>query len=270
MEERYNIYFAGQVMDGFSLTDVRSKMAKVFNADQATLDKLFCGKPQLIKRECDKATALKFKQALEQAGAIPVIKRAELPTAVANTTPAPAMTAAEKIAALAAAPDETSYQQGAQPPPSAADKQEAATGTSGIVLAPPGTDVLREHERAEPVIHEVDTSELAADTTAERLSPEASPPPAAPDTGHLSMGDVGDTIPNLDSSSAPVSPNLDGLALSASGTDFSDCARPEPSDLNLDLSHLTALCPGDTTVDEQQRRPTPATVPNIDHISLED
>jgi hypothetical protein len=262
LEERYNVYFAGQVMDGFDLSDVRSKLAKVFNADQATLDKLFCGKPQLIKRECDKATALKFKQALERAGAIPVIQRAELPTAVTNTTPAPAMTAAEKIAALAAAPDETNYLKGSQEP--------ASADTSGIVLAPPGTEVLRENERAEPVIREVDTSELAVDATAERLSQEAPPPPAAPDTSHLSMGDVGDTIPNLGSTSAPLSPNLDGLALSAAGTDFSDCAGPEPSALLLDLTHLTALAPGDTTVDEQRRKPSVASAPSIDHISLED
>ncbi len=58
MEERYNVYFAGQVVEGYDLHSVRDKLAKVFNADQATLDKLFSGKAQLIKRDCDKATAL--------------------------------------------------------------------------------------------------------------------------------------------------------------------------------------------------------------------
>lgn len=270
MEEQYNVYFAGQVMDGVELSDVRSKLAKVFSADKATLDKLFSGKPQLIKRECDKATALKFKQALERAGAIPIIKRAELAAAPTNTTPAPPMTAAEKIAALAAAPDEARYQQRSQAPTPSESRSESAAAASGIVLAPPGTDVLREHERAEPAIREVDTSKLAVDSAAERLSPEPSPAPAAPDTGHLSMSDVGETIPNLDSRAHPVSPNLDGLALSEPGTDFSDCAKPEPLDLNLDLNHLTALPPGDKTVDEQQRRPVAAPAPNIDHISLED
>ena len=265
MEERYNIYFAGQVVDGFALHSVRENMARVFNADAATLEKLFCGKPQLIKRNCDKTTALKYKQALERAGAIPVIKRVE---AQAAEKP---MTAAEKIAALASAPDQTGYRSESAKPPSPTNSQQVpAAQTGGIALAPPGTEVLREHERAEPIVREVDTSGLTAET-AERLSAEAPPPPAAPDTAHLSMANVGDSIPNLQSSAVPVSPNLEGLALSAPGTDFSDCAAPEPSELSLDLSHLAALPPGDAPQQErQQRRSTEVAAPSTDHISLED
>ncbi|CAA0087697.1 Uncharacterised protein [Halioglobus japonicus] len=274
MEERYNIYFAGQVMDGFDVNDVRSKLAKLFNANQATLDKLFGGKRQLIKRECDKATAVKYKKALEQAGAVPVIQRAQASAPAAAPASPPSavrtMTAAEKIAALAAAPDETHYQQRSAAPAPKAEQSDTAADASGIILAPPGTEVLRESERAAPVVREVDTSGLTIDATAERLSEKAPPPPAAPDTGHLSMGEVGDTIPTLDSSETPLSPNLDGLALSAEGTDFSDCAAPEPSAPPLDLSHLSALPPGDASDDEQSRKPPPAASPDTTHISLKD
>lgn len=75
MEARYNIYFAGQLLAGHALAGVRENIARLFNADDATLDKLFSGKAQLVKRDCDKATALKYKQAMEQAGA----RRKELP-----------------------------------------------------------------------------------------------------------------------------------------------------------------------------------------------
>jgi len=294
MEERYNVYFAGQVMAGFDTRTVRDKLAKIFNADQATLDKLFSGKAQLIKRDCDAATAAKFKQALERAGAIPIIKSATANAAatVTNTAattaatpppnaPARAMTAAEKIAALAAAPVENRFQQ--RPPDTAAadhrghtavvrNETDSVTDTdnSGIVLAPPGTAVLREEERAAPVIRTVDTSGLAIDATATRLSDAPPPPPAAPDTRHLSMGAVGDTIPNLPSAAIPLSPNLDGLVLSAAGTDFSDCALPAAEALSLDLSHLAALPPGAIPLEEQRRRPLPVATPDTDHIRLED
>ncbi|MBK6738570.1 MAG: hypothetical protein IPG64_12020 [Haliea sp.] len=297
MEERYNVYFAGQVMAGFDARVVRDKLAKIFNADQATLDKLFSGKAQLIKRDCDAATAEKYKQALERAGAIPIIKTAA--TAATTAAPAPAnspsssptnpparaMTAAEKIAALAAAPDETRYQQRASDSAAADHRSNTAvvrneTGSSadtdtesdnsGIVLAPPGTAVLREEERAAPVVRAVDTSGLAIDATATRLSDEPPPPPAAPDTRHLSMGAVGDTIPTLPSAATPLSPNLDGLALSAAGTDFSDCAPPAAEALPLDLSHLAALPPGDIPLEEQRRRPLPVATPDTDHISLQE
>ena len=106
MDARYNVYFAGQLLAGHALVRVRDNIARLFNADDATLDKLFSGKPQLIKRDCDKATALKYKQAMEQAGALPVIKAiaSQAPTATVDTAARP-MTAAERIAALAAAPD---------------------------------------------------------------------------------------------------------------------------------------------------------------------
>jgi hypothetical protein len=292
MEERYNVYFAGQVMAGSDAQAVRARLAKIFNADEATLDKLFSGTAQLIKRDCDAATAAKYQQALERAGAIPVIKSATAQTAatLAKTTataedtpppsaPARAMTAAEKIAALAAAPDETLYQKRAPDSASAdhriataAVRNEAGpdTDTSGIVLAPPGTAVLREEERAVPVVRAVDTSRLALDTTATRLSDAAPPPPAAPDTRHLSMGAVGEIIPNLPSFAVPLSPNLNGLTLSAVGTDFSDCALPAGEALPLDLSHLAALPPGAIPQEELQRRPLPVATPNTDHIALEE
>tara|TARA_R110002049_G_scaffold24316_4_gene86374 strand:- start:1887 stop:2699 length:813 start_codon:yes stop_codon:yes gene_type:complete len=270
VEERYNIFFAGQVMEGVDASVVRGKLAKLFNANEATLDKLFSGQRQLIKRECDKATAIKYKKALEQAGAVPVIQRAEAAATAAQPPAAREMTAAEKIAALAAAPDETSYQQRGETPAPDVAQQEAVSDDSSIVLAPPGTEVLRENERAEPVVREVDTSGLTIDAGAERLSAASPPPPPAPDTGHLSMGEVGDTIPTLDSSEAPVSPNLDGLALSAVGTDFSDCAPPEPQAPTPDISHLSALAPGDATADEKARKPAPAAPPATDHIALKD
>lgn len=269
MEQRYNIYFAGQVMDGFALDSVREQLARVFNADAATLEKLFCGTPQLIKRNCDKSTALKYKQALERAGAVPVIKRAGAPAAAAPAD-AKAMTAAEKIAALAAAPDHTAYRAEPAAPSPTTLQQAPVAESGGIALTPPGTEVLREHERAEPIAREVDTSGLAVET-AERLSERAPPPPPAPDTTHLSMADVGASIPNLAATATPLSPSLEGLELSAEGTDFSDCTAPEPPELPLDLSHLAALPPGDLPQEEeQQRRSIPVATPSTDHISLQD
>jgi hypothetical protein len=267
MEERYNVYFAGQVMEGHESGSVRGKLAKVFNADQATLDKLFSGKAQLIKRNCDKATAQKYKEALEHAGAMPIIQPAEPPV---DSAPTRAMTTGERIAALATAPDEDRYRTpGAGAAPARASGDDAAQ-SGGITLAPPGTEVLREDERAAPVAREVDTAGLAVDTTAQRLSAEPPPAPAPPDTGHLTLGDVGDSIPNLDAAAAPINPNLDGLALSAVGTDFSDCTGPEPQVPQLDLSGLAALPPGSVTEGEEARRPPPVATPSTDHLSLDD
>jgi len=263
MEERYNVYFDGQVIAGHDVASVREKLARVFNADAPTLDKLFSGKPQLIKRDCDAATAQKFKAAMERAGAVPTIRAAQPAPAPAPERP---MTAAEKIAALAAAPDEARYRQS----PAGKTPQDPEPATGGIVLAPPGTEVLRAEERARPVVREVDTRGLAVDSAATRLSNVPPPPPPAPDTSHLRMGDVGESIPNLPSDATPLFPDLDGLELSAPGTDFSDCAAPGVQAAPLDLSGLAALPPGTRPPEEEQRQRIPVAVPSTDHLALKD
>ncbi len=106
MSESYNIYFAGELLPEHDANEVRARLAKLFNANDATLDKLFSGKRQLIKRDCDNATALKYKQAMERAGAVPIVRPVEPPAAAQPATPQPAkptqaadrpMTTAERI-----------------------------------------------------------------------------------------------------------------------------------------------------------------------------
>jgi hypothetical protein len=267
MDERYSVYFDGQVIAGHDVRSVREKLAKVFNADQPTLDKLFSGKLQLIKRGCDAATAQKYKTAMERAGAVPLIKP-ETSAGAPAAAPAQPMTAAQRIAALAAAPDETRFKQAPAAPAVSAD---AESTMGGIALAPAGTEVLRAHERATPIVREVDTSGLAVDSAAARLSDIPPPPPAAPDTSHLSMGEVGERIPNLESGLEPLFPDLEGLELSAPGTDFSDCAAPDPQPPVLDVSGLAALPPGMLPLEEQQRREhLPVPVPSTDHLTIKD
>jgi hypothetical protein len=94
MTERYNVYFAGRLMDGHDLDSVREKLAKVFNLDQQTLDKLFSGKNQLIKSDCDKATALQYKVVMQRAGAESTINRIKSELKQANAAPTKMHTAA--------------------------------------------------------------------------------------------------------------------------------------------------------------------------------
>jgi hypothetical protein len=273
MEARYNIYFAGQLIEGQDLAGVRTRIAKLFKADAATLDKLFSGKTQLLKRDCDKATALKYKQAMEQAGALPVIKAItanETTTSAPAPTPPPApakaMTAAEKIAALAAAPDPATRRQEPAPPPA----DNVQPGDGAIALAPAGTSVLLPNERPAPARSEIEPPDLEVMASGQRLSESAPTPPPPPDTSHLTEGAVGELLPNLPASAAPVSPDISGIQLTPDGTDLSDCAAPAKAPPALDLSGI-ALAPAGADVLEQQyrNRPTPPP-PATEHLKLED
>lgn len=274
MEPRYNVYFAGEVLPEQDSDSVRRRVQALFKADEPTLARLFSGKPQLIKRECDKATALKFKQALERAGAKPVIKRLppaqEAPAQARPADPAP-MTMAERLAALTgeqapAAPDAPPTAAGADAPtsPPATDPEDDA-----FELSPPGSDVLRPQERARPVQREVDTSALSLAATGERLSQPAPQGAPAPDTAHLSVAAPGETIPNLPRDTAVPAPDISGLDLAPEGSDFSDCAAPpaRPPELNLDAMEVAP--PGSELLDSRYRRETTVAAPDTSHLSVE-
>lgn len=261
MEPLYNIFFAGEVMEGRDPGAVREALGQLFKADKATLDKLFSGKAQSIKRNCDKATALKYKQAMEKAGARPLIKQADPPA----ERP---LTAAEKIAALAAAPDTGTYTDDSVASEQAQTPEEKDEGDFDIAEA--GADVLKPEERRKPVEADIDTGHLDVGGSADRLSEEPPPPPAPPDTSHLSMGEVGDDIPVLDNGIEPLSPDTDALSLSPEGTDFSDCAPPEPVPPAVDLSAIELAPEGSDVLEEKFRRSEQGAAPETDHIALED
>jgi len=262
MDPRFNIYFDGRVAVGQDPGAVRERLARLFKADDSTLDRLFSGKPQLIKRDCDQATARKFQQAMEGAGAIPTITAAD--AAPAAPEPRRKLSAAERIAALAAAPDTGGYGKAAAPTPAAAD------GEPGMVLAPEGTPVLRETERPAPVQREVDTSALSAAPSGERLAPERPAPPPAPDTAHLRLAGAGESIPNLARHAQVVAPDTSALALSPEGTDFSDCAKAPVATLELDLSAIELAPEGADVLEAEYRRETAGQAPDTGHLSLED
>ncbi len=272
MDTRYNVYFAGQVLEGQDPASVRSRLGQLFKADAATLDKLFSGKTQLVKRNCDEATALKYQQAMERAGAAPLIRAAEPAAAPASGEAAPAtkLTAAQRIAMLANAPDvgnadATRAQPagGEQPAPAAAQQAD------GIGVLPAGSDVLRPEERQGPVAATVTAPQLDVAASGERLSTSPPPPPPAPDTSHLSAAAVGETLPTLPSTAVPLSPDTSALQLAPEGTDFSDCAAPDAPPPDLDLAGIDLAPAGSDVLETRYRtRQQQATV-NTDHLSLD-
>ncbi|MDG2046282.1 MAG: hypothetical protein P8J79_03620 [Halioglobus sp.] len=222
MTERYNVYFAGRLVEGHDLDTVREELAKLFNADQQTLDKLFNGEVQLIKSGCDKATAIKYKIVMQRAGAEPTLAKVASASKQANDESIKAHTAETKIAALAAAPVNRSFDTPGSIVKTPTMPQEATPALDGIGLSPVGTDVLQINERAAPINLSVDTSALTLNTLGQRLSQKSSSPPAMPDTSHLKVAKVGDIIPNLLPPTKPASPNIDNLMLSPLNFDFRD------------------------------------------------
>lgn len=263
MDKRFDVYFAGEVLPGQDPAAVRDNLGRLFKADAATLDKLFSGKPQVIKRDCEQARAAQYQQAMARAGARALVRPVE-PPAQQSATPAREMTLAERIAALANADDDTRYRSSVKP-----TEPMRSAAEVGLQIAPVGTVLLRPEERRAPAAAVAPTTALNLDSTGARLSEEPPPPPAPPATEHIALDAAGGTIPNLPGAEPIPEPDLSALDLSPPGTDFSDCAGEAPPSPELDLSELEVAPAGSDVLEAQYRHTQAPPPPPTDHLTLD-
>ena len=215
--ERYDIFFAGQCLQGHDPQAVRAALGRLFKADDPTLDRLFCGQRQRIKGGCDAATANRYRQALTAAGA-------KVSIAPASARVAPAAAAAS--AAASSAPTSS--------PPAAPDSGGLTLADAGERLGPAAAEV------AALTPPDFDLAEVGAD-----LGPPPSPPPPAPDTSALSLAREGGDLSDCAPEPAPA-PALDlsHMELAETGSDLlSEAERQRPQVAAPDTAHLS-LEPG--------------------------
>ena len=224
-DARFNIVFSGELVAGADPAKVRENLAKVFKMDLAKVEALFSGKPVVIKKSADQATAMKFRAVLRQAGAqcemVPLEQPddASAPASPAQPEPesaAPAAAAApdapggENRASAEPAPGNAAVQAPQAPQPAALDSASAAaradmetvgtirTGGTGFTpefnVAPVGADMADQTE---------------------------GPPPVAPDISHLSMAPPGTDLEQLPDQRQAVNPDISHLTLAEESSDKS-------------------------------------------------
>jgi hypothetical protein len=165
-QERFDIYFAGELLPDHAPEAVRQWLGAQFKLQGAALERLFSGQPVRIKQGVDPDTAGRYRAAFRKAGALLDIR----PAAAEATAPA--------APPAAHAPAE---QQGV-----ATDPRDA--GGTGPQLLPANTGSLE--DCAEPVAAVVlpDIGHLTLDASGATLDERRPPPPADIDTEHLSAG----------------------------------------------------------------------------------
>ncbi|WP_017902797.1 hypothetical protein [Pseudomonas asplenii] len=65
----YEIVFSGELLPGASVEQVRSNLARLFQADTQRIELLFSGRRLVLKNQLDAAAAEKYRATLERAGA---------------------------------------------------------------------------------------------------------------------------------------------------------------------------------------------------------
>lgn len=127
----YNVIFEGTISNGYKVEDVKRKLASLFKIDGKKVDLLFT-KPQVVlKKGVDYDSALKYRKAILETGAMCNVKKAVLPSAslpVAEATPSNSADPALQQTGLPAVPT--------QPPISATEETaNINSGQSGEISA---------------------------------------------------------------------------------------------------------------------------------------
>jgi len=191
-DELFEVAFSGQISDGAEPGEVKAKVGKMFNADDAKLAQLFSGRRVVIKKNIDRATATKYQTALNRAGAeceICLVGGAQ----VAQSAPAAAKApAADKPASAAASAVEIETgDYGDVAPPPATDPL-GITGDQiedlAVSIAPVGSELQSDYQEiAEP---EFDLNGLEVAPVGSDLdSAPKKPAPPPPDTSGITMAD---------------------------------------------------------------------------------
>ena len=279
--ERYDIAFSGECLEGFAEQDVRAAVGKLFKADDATLARLFSGKPQRIKRNVDRATALKYQKAMNNAGArvsiSEIAAEASLVQPAAKTAPsAPASTSPPDQQPVSA--PEPAPAPAPAPAPSDAAEAEATAPASNqspdipsvpLAMEPAGSDVLRPDERKPWEPRDVATDHLSVAASGTTLSDPA-PAPTPPPVPDLTVAEVGTTLAPEAQAVDSMDLNVSSISLAPEGHDLSDCAPEQVAEVDIDLTHLQVDAAGADLLREDERTVVNASAPSTDHLVVED
>ena len=218
----YRLVYAGEILEGQHKAVVRKRLSRLLKLDDERTEILFSGKAVVVKKAADEKTATRYRTAFEKAGA-----RLQV------------LSLGEQVAEGG----------GGERREDAATTTESSDGASGTESAAeqgslqalaPGTDILREDEKAQVEVVEVDTSHLSVQG-AVFVTDEPAPEIAAPNVDHLTLAEPG----------TPLS------------SEQADDEIEEILDVDFDLADAGAdIGP----VQEE----TPPAAPDTSHIKLED
>lgn len=239
----YDVYLTGKLADDVAPTLAAQRLAALFKSTPEAMAGLITGKTQLLKRGVDKNTALKYRDALQNAGCEVVFKAqttvvvSEQPKAAAATQPIPATPV-------------------------------AATSSSGLQLAPVGEDLLRPDEHRVVTTVVVETAHLSLAPVGP-LPTAVVAPAAIPDISYLSVAVAGGNLLQESEREAPpvIAPDTSGLSLAEVGTPL-ETLKSETVPMQPDTSGLQLAPAGsDLLTPEQREHPQPPP-PKTDHITL--
>ncbi len=207
-ETTFEVIFRGDITAGQQLVAVKERLKALFKVDDARIEQLFSGRPEVIKKGVDQATADRYRDTLLKAGAVVQVREqaAQVTGSGAIASPPPVAQSATLTNAKTAGGDSGSAHPSASELTDGLSPDAVASGAVQVAsdapdsraewtLAPVGADVLRPDERhqVQPVVVGDIEFELAP-AGADLLKPEERSRVEAPeiDISHLTVDTPGD------------------------------------------------------------------------------
>jgi hypothetical protein len=208
-DPRFDIQFHGKLVAGADPETVKANLMRLFKIDATKAAALMGGGGAILKRDADQATAMKFRAALKQAGAlcelVPLVEDGEeniqltaapvpedVPSRPASASPA---LATGSTTTASTSPSRASSGPTAQPSASAktGDLQIVGTIRTGgegfagpFEVAPAGSDMNQIEDTREKVNPDISGLSMAP-VGSDMGQLEAPPAPPPPDTSSLSL-----------------------------------------------------------------------------------
>ena len=264
-DDLFDIYFAGKVINADELETVKQKVAKLFNANESVLAKLFSGTPVKIKKAVDMDTAIKYRVKFREAGAVVDIRPAK---SVADAIPKPATFAIDDSGDAsnerAPATAENPIPEKTIPPkPIQEQPQSPASLNAGLAMTGAFID-----DTPPPPPANISTDGLsAAEPNSGSLEEFAEMVVAAP-LPDISQLDIEQTDAPLDSSPLPEALEIDlgDMAIDVFSGDLDQTPPPAPANISTDS--LSVSAPNSGSLEEFDSRPEPVPVPDTSKLDL--
>lgn len=242
MSELFNVVFSGEVSGRADPAVVRANVGKLFNASEAVLDKLFSGQPVAVKKMVDRATAMKVRAMMKQAGAetrmVPVDDQGRPLDAGGATTAAPV----------------------ARPVPAAAPV--SAPAPTPAPVAPAAAPKPAAESMADRV-------KRMAEEQLRQEAAQAAVAKAAEAQGNWGVAPVGTRLSPVDAGPPPVAPDISGIVLAPSGSDvIAPNEKPYIPPVQVDISAINLAPAGTEVLKEDEREQVVPVVVDLSGISV--
>lgn len=195
MSNLLEVAFAGELMPGAEVAQVKANLARLFQADPQRIAALFSGRRIVIKSNLDAESAEKYRLTLERAGArVEVCPVGQPQAAAAAATPVAATPPAQPaLAAGAAAPASPAAAAGEFPVLRVAPRDEYMAAFRDVSapdfgLAPVGADLQDARPAASAPaldLSQFSVAPVGSDMGQAKTAPAAPPP----DTSHIRLLD---------------------------------------------------------------------------------